>query len=109
MDGNFDGSEDFEEFRHKLHSRDIGRNDYIKFVLDIPQMKHFIHLEECQENNYVMISFLMTLHCFKKYNYDNFHQWTDRELESHSYNQNENEYNEEMHCNVPQLNEVMHV
>jgi len=55
-----------------------------------------------------MISFLMTLHCFKKYNYDNYYQWTDTELEFHSYNQNENEYNEEMHCNVLQLNEVMH-
>jgi len=29
MDGNFDGSEDFEEVRHKLHSRDIGLYDYI--------------------------------------------------------------------------------
>jgi hypothetical protein len=55
-----------------------------------------------------MISFLMTLQCFEKYNYDNYYQWTDTELEFHSYNQNENEYNEEMHCNVLQINELMH-
>jgi hypothetical protein len=108
MDGNFDGSDDFEEVCYKLQSRDIGLSDYVKFVLDIPQMKHFIHLEECHENNYVMISFLMTLQCFEKYNYDNYYQWTDTELEFHSYNQNENEYNEEMHCNALQINELMH-
>jgi hypothetical protein len=109
MDCNFDRREDFEQVRHKLHSHDIGLYDYIKFVLDIPQMKHFIHLEECHENTYMMISFLMTLHCFKKYNYDNYYQWTDTEMEFNFFNQSENQYNEEMHCNVLQLSKVMHV
>jgi hypothetical protein len=109
MDCSFDGSEDFEQVFHKLHSRDIGLCDYVKFVIDIPQMKHFIHLEECQENKYVMIAFLMTLHCFEKYNYDDYYQWTDTEMEFNLNNQSENQYNEELHCNVLKLNEVMHV
>jgi hypothetical protein len=71
-------------------------------------MKHFIHVEECHESNYIMIAFLIFLHCFEKFNYDYYYQGTDTETEFNLDNDIENQYNKEMHCNALQFNKVMH-
>lgn len=68
----FTGSETWKEVRCALGSNITNLHQYIRFVMVIPRMKSFLQVIAFEQHDRYVVSLLMSLGCFVKYNLDTY-------------------------------------
>lgn len=72
MSCSFDGCESFECVAEKLVPTIEGIGDYMEYIMQVPQMPLFVRRHKTEPMEYCIVSFVMSLEAFMKYNNENF-------------------------------------